>query len=334
MYIKEQGVLQSGKLTRLFTRILLLFFVTCITSPANAKSPAAEASSYEDMADRKHVFIIASADNTLQTKIIGKITERLKHERPDIEVIKVAAQENIKKVDNDTDLVIGIGATGMKSADTHYPEAKKLFISTDPNKYRLDKSKNKNDAILYMTQSYCRQLGFIKLLNRDWSTVSILSSQKKPIDRKVIQQCANNYDIKIYIVSTTAEDNVSNKIKHALHHSDVLLALPDSNIYNSNTVKNILLTSYRYRKPVIGFSKNFVTAGALAGIYSDTEQIAQSACKLIEGYYDTGLRFTKAVNHPEKFDMDINRQVFKALDLSIPDVDTLRKSLEHDEAGL
>jgi putative ABC transport system substrate-binding protein len=86
-------------------------------------------------------------------------------------------------------------------------------------------------------------------------------------------------------VSTTdKDDNITDKIKHALHHSDVLLALPDSNIYNSKTVKNILLTSYRYRKPVIGFSKNFVDAGALAAIYSDTEMIAMTASKLIEQY--------------------------------------------------
>ena len=333
MYMKEQGVLQTGKSSRLLFHILLLF-ASWFTAPVNAETSTADVPSYEMTANRKHVYIIHSAGNTLHANIIGKITDKLKRDRPDIEVIQTTAQGDIKKFDTDTDLIIGIGATGMESANKRYPKANKLFISTDPNTYRLDKSNNKSDAILYMTQSYCRQLGFIKLLNRDWSTVSILSSQKKPIDRKVIQQCANNYDIKIYIVSTTAEDNVSSKIKHALHHSDVLLALPDSNIYNSSTVKNILLTSYRYRKPVIGFSKNFVTAGALAAIYSDTEQIAQSACNLIERYYNSGLRFRTAVNHPEKFNMEINRQVVKALDLSISDVDTLRQSLEHDEAGL
>jgi putative tryptophan/tyrosine transport system substrate-binding protein len=331
--MKEQGVLQTGKLTRLFIHILLLL-TSCLTASANAGTPAADAPSYEKIAKKKHVFVIHSPDNTLNTNIIAKITERLELERPDIEVIEVTAQENIKKVDGDTDLIIGIGAAAMKSANTHYPKAKKLFISTDPNRYRLNKSRNKGDAILYMTQSYCRQIGFINLINRDWSTISILSSKEKPVDRKTIQQCADNYGLKIYIVSTTAEDNVSSKIKHALHHSDVLMALPDSNIYNSSTVKNILLTSYRYRKPVIGFSKNFVTAGALAAIYSDTEQIAHSASKLIERFYDSGKRFPKAVNYPENFNMDINRQVFKALDLSIPDVDTLRKSIEHDEAVL
>lgn len=224
----------------------------------------------------------------------------------------------------------------MKSADKHYPESNKLFISTDPNTYRLDTNKNKNDAVLYMTQEYCRQIRFIKLLDTQWKTISILHSQEKHIDSKTIQKCANKYDIKLYTVSTTAKENLTVKIKHALHHSDVLLALPDSNIYNSKTVKNILLTSYRYRKPVIAFSKNFVNAGALASIHSNTEQIAQSASKLVEQYFDSGKRFIKAINYPDAFDININRQVFRALDLSAPDIDELKQALgqpEPDKTG-
>jgi ABC-type uncharacterized transport system substrate-binding protein len=136
--------------------------------------------------------------------------------------------------------------------------------------------------------------------------------------------------MKIYIVSTTDKDNLTDKIKHALHHSDVLLALPDSNIYNSKTVKNILLTSYRYRKPVIAFSKNFVNAGALAAIYSDTENIAMSAGKLIEQYlYST--TSIERVNYPDAFDISINRQVFRALDIPLPDIDTIKMTLQQKE---
>ena len=182
-----------------------------------------------------------------------------------------------------------------------------------------------------MTQSYCRQIRFIKLLDTQWKTISILHSQEKPIDSTSIQKCANRYNIKIYTVSTTAKENLTDKIKHALHHSDVVLALPDSNIYNSKTVKNILLTSYRYRKPVIAFSKNFVNAGALASIHSNTEQIAQSASKLVEQYFDSGKRFIKEINYPDAFDININRQVFRALDLSAPDIDELKQALGHPE---
>jgi ABC-type uncharacterized transport system substrate-binding protein len=115
-----------------------------------------------------------------------------------------------------------------------------------------------------------------------------------------------------------------------------LLALPDKNIYNSKSVKNILLTSYRHRKPVIAFSKNFVSAGAIAAIYSSTEQIAESASQLIEQYFKLGQRFKKSLNYPLAFDVSINRQVFNALDLTAPELNQLKKTLrdlEKDKSG-
>jgi len=182
-----------------------------------------------------------------------------------------------------------------------------------------------------MAQPYCRQIHFIKLLNRHWKTIGLLNSREKPIDTNTIQQCAKKHGLETYIVNTTSNEYLKDHIKDVLNHSDILLALPDKNIYNSKSIKNILLTSYRHRKPVIAFSKNFADAGALASIYSSTEQIAQSASNLIEQYFKSGQRFKKAVNYPQAFDVSINRQVFRALDLSIPDLDKLKQTLIYSE---
>jgi hypothetical protein len=308
--------------------LYILLTLTFYTAGLGA-SPSVSASSIES--GRSHnVYIIFSPENELHSSLARKISKDLKLRRPSIVVSNVAPGKKIKTVDSETDIVIGIGAEGMKSADILSPEINKLFISTDPNKYSLHKDRNRNDAILYMTQSYCRQIRFIRQLNRQWKIISILNSREKPIDSSQIQQCADKHDIRIYIVSTTGKDNITDKIKHALHHSDVLLALPDSNIYNSKSVKNILLTSYRYRKPVIAFSKNFVNAGALAAIYSDTEKIAMSAGKLIEQYLYSTTPIER-VNYPDAFDISINRQVFRALDIPLPDIDTIKMTLQQKE---
>lgn len=326
----EHGVLQPGKLAHLLTHILLLL-TFCLSHPAYAETPVS-ANILPGDTQKHHVFIIYSPDSALQSNIAQKLSENLNLKRSNIIISKVTPEEEIKTVNNDIDVIIGIGSAGIKSADKHYPKTNKLFISTDPEKHRLDTNKNKSDAILYMTQPYCRQIRFIKLINENWKTIGILSSRKKPVDTKTIQQCANKYDMKIHAVNTEGTKYLTRKIKTALNNSDILLALPDKNIYNSETVKNILLTSYRYRKPVIAFSKNFVNAGALASIYSSTEQIAQSASTLIDQYFDLGKRFKRSINHPQSFDISINRQVFKALNLSIPDIDKLKQSIEYQES--
>ena len=326
----EQGVLHQSKLIHLLIHILLLL-TFCLTQPTSAETFAANTQPQEKNTKKNHVFIIYSPDNALHADIIQKLSENLKLIRSDIIITEVTPEEIIKTIDSNTDLIIGIGYTGMRNADKHYPKTKKLFISTDPNKYKLDKNKNKNDAILYMAQPYCRQIPFIKLLNGQWKTIGLLNSQEKPIDTKTIQQCAKKHGLDTYIVNATSNEYLKDHIKDVLKHSDILLALPDNNIYNSQSVKNILLTSYRYRKPVIAFSKNFAEAGALASIYSSTEQISQSASDLVGQYFKSGQRFKKSINYPQAFDISINRQVFRALDLSIPDIDKLKQTLKYSE---
>jgi len=323
----EQGSVPLSSLLPLLLCMLLplsLYSISTYAAAFESASPVESGRSH-------HVYIVFSPENELHANIAQNISEDLKLRRSTITVSKVTPDEKIKTVDSNTDIIIGIGREGMESANAHYPEIKKLFISTDPNKYKLHKDRNSNDAILYMTQSYCRQIRFIRQLNRQWKIISILNSKEKPIDSAKIQRCANEHDVKIYIVSTTDKDsNITDKIKHALHHSDVLLAIPDSNIYNSKTVKNILLTSYRYRKPVIAFSKNFVNAGALAAIYSDTEMIAMTASKLIEQYLYSATPI-EPINYPDAFDISINRQVFRALDIPVPDVATIKITLQKKE---
>ena len=329
----EQGVLQHSKLVHLLIHILL-FFIFCTTLTATAETLAAVTPPDKKNTQKHHVFIIFSPDNTLHADIIQKLSDNLKLNRPDIIISTVTPEEKIKSINSNTDIIIGIGYAGMYSADKLYPKTKKLYISTDPNKYKLDK--NKNNAILYMTQPYCRQIRFIKQLNKNWKTIGLLNSQEKPIDANTIQQCAKQHGIDTYIVNTINNEQQKDDIKDVLNHSDILLALPDKNIYNSKSVKNILLTSYRYRKPVIAFSSNFVDAGALAAIFSSTEQIAQSASKLVEQYFNSGQRFKKSVNYPHAFDVSINRQVFNALDLTAPELTQLKKTLrglEKDKSG-
>jgi len=324
----EQGVLPSGSFTHLLVHLLLLLTFS-FTHNVSAEALPTNIPSPEKNSQKPYVFIVYSPDNPLYSRVAKKLIENLSLKRSDIIITQTPPKQTIKTIEqNNNNIIIGIGHAGIQSVNKHYPETKKLFISTAPNIDRL--KTNKDDAILYMTQSYCRQIKFIRRLNNHWKTISILSSEKKPIDNIPIQQCASKYNFKIYQVNTKSGENQSRKIKDALSHSDVLLALPDNSIYNSKTVKNILLTSYRYRKPVIAFSKNFVSAGALASINSDTNQISQSAYRIVEQYFNAGNRFEKPVNFPQAFDININRQVFRALDLSAPNINELKKSLQEN----
>lgn len=54
---------------------------------------------------------------------------------------------------------------------------------------------------------------------------------------------------------------------------DALIATPETAIYNRSTLRTVLLTAYGYGKPVVGYSRAYVKAGALITAYSTPDQV-------------------------------------------------------------
>jgi len=232
----------------------------------------------------QNILIIASDDSTIQTALANIISSKLLHKYKNIRINTKSPEKSPSTYSLTPNIIIAIGLSAIQNSQKHYSSVNQLLIATDPSQYSNKPDTKKHTAVLYMTQSYCKQLEFIKQLNPNWHAISYLHDDSKNINRKNLETCAHKLKLGIYKSSVSNIKYLSESIKDALNHSDLLLALPDKKIYNSETVKNILLTCYRYRKPVIAFSRNFVRAGALAAIYSNINQIADSAVKIINDY--------------------------------------------------
>ena len=68
---------------------------------------------------------------------------------------------------------------------------------------------------------------------------------------------------------------------------DFVWCLPDGSLYNSATIKPLILASLDERLPLIGFSESFARAGAAVGIYPDFRDIGaqagEAARQVLEG---------------------------------------------------
>lgn len=112
-----------------------------------------------------------------------------------------------------------------------------------------------------------------------------------------------------------------------LPRNAVLLALPDSRIYRRNTIKAILVTAFRYQRPVIGYSAAFAKAGGLAALYSTPAQIAYQAAHILSAH-GTAL---PPPTSPRLFSITVNDDVAAALGLNLKDADSLLQSLQADK---
>jgi ABC-type uncharacterized transport system substrate-binding protein len=114
-----------------------------------------------------------------------------------------------------------------------------------------------------------------------------------------------------------------------LNSSDVLLAVPDSEIYSSSNVRNILLTSYRHKVPLIGISQAYVNAGALGAIFSTPEQLAEQAGNIISSFFRE--RKLPGPQYPASFGIALNLQVARSLGIELDSPEAIRGRMA--EAG-
>ena len=136
-------------------------------------------------------------------------------------------------------------------------------------------------------------------------------------------------NLKLDAEFTVSDGTLLSTLGDLFSRSDFLLALPDSGVYRRENIRGILLTSYRYRKPVIGFSLAFANAGALAAIYTTPTQNALQAAELVRGLRLPGV-VLPLPQYPNDFAIAINGTVAQSLELTLPDEPTLRRLLRSD----
>jgi len=107
------------------------------------------------------------------------------------------------------------------------------------------------------------------------------------------------------------------RIGRTERRSEVLLALPDSAIYNPENIRNILLSTYRRKQAVIGFSADMVKVGALASTYSEIEDINAQVAEMAAAFVATGE--LPAPQFPHYFRTAINEGVARSLDVAVSD---------------
>lgn len=109
-------------------------------------------------------------------------------------------------------------------------------------------------------------------------------------------------------------------INHTLNgmtRAEVLLALPDGDVYNPENVRNILLSTYRRKQGVIGFSADMVKVGALATTYSEIEDINTQVAEIASAFVATGE--LAPPQFPRYFRTVVNEGVARSLDVRVTD---------------
>ena len=123
------------------------------------------------------------------------------------------------------------------------------------------------------------------------------------------------------------EKQLVGALHRVLDDADVLLAVPDPLVFNRNTAQSVLLTTYRMGKPVAGYSRAYVTAGALLAVYSTPAQIGRQIGEELLTMQVRPGRPLPAPGYPRYFSVEVNERVARSLGIEPGQVDDLTRRL-------
>jgi putative tryptophan/tyrosine transport system substrate-binding protein len=226
--------------------------------------------------------------------------------------------------DNKWDLIITIGtkaALKLNNIKTAVPTLYSLIPSHIYPAIRRS-STSKIKSAIYIDQPLKKQLQLIKASLPKKRKVGVLLGKYSGINKKHLQQVMRNMGLEPIVVNTNP-NNLKHSLETVFGKADALLAQPDPNIYNKKTVMTVLLSSYRHKVPVFGYSAAFVRSGATAAIFSSPTNVGQQVGDEIVKYISPNNGTLSSPGFPKYFSVDTNRRVIRSLNIKLPATKTI-----------
>ncbi len=305
----------AGKICRAAKWWFLPLF--CVSSLACAGSPEAP--------ERTNVTIVLSERNGFYEEYSNALDRLLSNTNISHQVIDVSQPVP------DSGLLIGVGikAATELAASKAPAVINVLLTKTSHEKLLHDfpaRITSPGMTAIYLNQPVQRQLHLITAVMPGKRNVGILyTNVSKELDE--IHQKLKDYSLKLQEQKVDQTQTLPIALQELLlGRSEMLLALPDAEIYNDSTIRNILLATYRRGIPLIGYSAGYVKAGALCAVFSTPAQIATQTAKLIVKFNETHI--LPPAQYPREFEVMVNTQVAASLGLQVEDAEALHDEIE------
>ncbi len=179
---------------------------------------------------------------------------------------------------------------------------------------------------VFIDQPASRTLGLVEEAFPGARRVGVVISEENQGTVKFLAQEAAKRRLELKQETVAAAEDVAPALRRLLPDSDVLLLVPDTLAINSANAQNVLLTTYRYRVPVVGFSQGLAKAGAVAAVYSSPAQIGRQGAQIATRWFvDEGE--LPPPQPASEFSVAFNSRVARSLGLSMADEGEIRRRL-------
>ena len=287
----------------------LLIFLAILPAAGHASGP--------------DIVIVRSSDNSYFSETIETLINHVDREAR-FRVVDDSGLEALAENSAHERFYVALGVAAARAVERHAGDAVVFNAYLTHEQYLRIRPRGQQSILL--DQPLPRYLAFCKLL-LDLDSVGLLHTASPAPDAAESRLLdALNLSLNHYRVA--GDNKLLPVLRRLLQQNDALLMLPQSELYNRDTLKGVLLTSYRYRKPAISYSPGHVKAGALASIYSSPADIGRHLALAVNQRLQQPQASVPAYEFARFYSIATNATVARALGLTLPAEPELRARLQ------
>lgn len=263
-----------------------------------------------------------------ESEITTSIAATLKARFPEGRVLR---EVSIADLRDRNAIYVTVGPNALNALLSREPDGIVISLFTSSQAYRAilegwPKTRRSASTGIYAEPSPASQLELVSAVYKRRVQVAVLISDNTAYLAPVLAAAAAQADIDLKIERLGTADDLTREL-NLVREASVLLAIPDPRIFTSESVRDILVSTYRRNQAVVGFSAAMVRAGALATTYSSVDDIAEQFEEILNAFLTTG-RLPNP-QFPRYWRTTINESVARSLNIV---VDRTAKSLSHSPA--
>ncbi len=314
---------RTGLFWRTLQQFLLLSFLSLTSNHAATEGTL------------NNVLILLSDNDDVYLDVATTITNttikwcrnhELACQNSNFDIVQISSYES--QPHRDHQLVITLGIQAALFTQKHFSQTPTISALVPKHSKAIENSAHNNPQqyYLYLDQPIERSLLLVKALSERFKNIGVLLTEQDQRELSRLNELAKALNLTIRVGEVASSENIGTALSRILDDIDTFLALPDSNIHNKTTVSYILLSTYRKRIPLIGFSSAYVKAGALAAVYSSPQDIADQVRDNVVDYFK-GRKLPKFQQMDAYFSVLFNTDVARSLGFPIKSETRLKSAM-------
>jgi putative ABC transport system substrate-binding protein len=239
------------------------------------------------------------------------------------EVVRVYAGELTGTSVNGARLAVAVGVLAAESLAALPARPPVLAVLVPRAWYiksgrvRLGDGGRRSASAIYLDQPFERQAQLIRLAFPEVRRVGVLVGAEQRSLVGELDEALRTQQLGLVHQILAADERLITPLENVLSGAELLLAVPDPLVFNRNTAQSLFLTSYRYRVPVLGYSRSLTRAGALLSLHSSPAQIGRQTAEWVNGAIQGVPVNLPPPAYPAYFNVSINQQVARSLGFTL-----------------